>query len=426
VFDENGQAKYVIRFSEDVTEQRQTEEQLRHAQKMEALGELTGGLAHDFNNLLAIVIGNLEVLKESLSGDAEQEELIKDAIGAAFSGSELTRRLLAFARRQPLQPERIDMNELIGSICKLLTRTLGEKIEIKLDLDATLPPILADRVQLETAIANLANNARDAMPKGGRLIIATRSAYLDETYARHHGELESGAYVSMEVTDTGHGMTPDVIKRIFEPFYTTKGLGAGTGLGLSMVFGFMKQSDGHINVYSEPGRGTTFRLYFRPADAAAVETIVDGPALQPTQEVGGTILVVEDNSKLRQVVVKQLSGLGFHVLEVDNAKTALDLIKSRVNVDLLFTDVVLPGDMDGIALAREVVARRPGIKVLLTSGFPGALLADAQEMGETLRLLNKPYRKDELTHAVREALAQQSSKEGRPNAEGMHEEVQPA
>jgi PAS domain S-box-containing protein len=402
--DETGAPKYLIAFSEDITEQRQVEDQLRHAQKMEALGHLTGGLAHDFNNLLAIVIGNLDVLAELRSDDAEQAELVQGAIEAALSGSELTKRLLAFARRQPLLPEDVDLNDLVEEISKLLKRTLGEDIEVRLDLDRSIPAVTVDRIQLETAIANLANNARDAMPNGGRLLVATHTAYLDQDYAAHHAEVVPGNYVAIEVSDTGQGMTPEVAAHIFEPFYTTKAPGKGTGLGLSMVFGFMKQSGGHINVYSEPGRGTTFRLYLKPATASAVAEDVESPPLQPAADAHETILVVEDNPKLRQVVVKQLSGLGFRVLEVDNAKRALELLALKGKVDLLFTDVVLPGDMDGCALAREVMSRSPEAKVLLTSGFPGARLTDMQGLGTSVRLLSKPYRREDLARTVREVL----------------------
>jgi PAS domain S-box-containing protein len=402
--DETGATKYLLAFSEDVTEQRQVEDQLRHAQKMEALGHLTGGLAHDFNNLLAIIIGNLDVLAELRPGDAEQTELVQGAISAALSGSELTKRLLAFARRQPLLPEQVDLNMLIEEISMLLKRTLGQDIDIGLDLDRSIPAVTVDRVQLETAIANLANNARDAMPNGGRLLIATHTAYLDAEYAAHHAEVVPGSYVAIEVSDSGQGMTPEVAAHIFEPFYTTKAPGKGTGLGLSMVFGFMKQSGGHINVYSEPGRGTTFRLYLRPANAGSVAEDVVAPPLQPEADVHETILVVEDNSQLRQIVVKQLSGLGFEVLEVDNAKRALELLALKGKIDLLFTDVVLPGEMDGCALAREVISRSPDSKVLLTSGFPGARLTDMQTLGTSVRLLSKPYRKEDLARTVREVL----------------------
>jgi PAS domain S-box-containing protein len=405
VRDADGSPKYLIGFCEDITEQRHTEDQLRHAHKMEALGQLTGGLAHDFNNLLAIIIGNLDVLTELRAHDAEDTELLQGAIGAAVSGSELTRRLLAFARRQPLQPEQVDLNELIEEISQLLRRTLGQNIEIGLDLDRSVPQVAVDRVQLETAIANLANNARDAMPNGGRLTISSHTAVLDQDYADQHAEVVPGNYVVIEVSDSGEGMAPEVLARIFEPFYTTKGVGKGTGLGLSMVFGFMKQSGGHINVYSEPGRGTTFRLYLRPASQIAEQDAVDAPPLQPEADARETILVVEDNPKLREIVVKQLSGFGYRVIEADTAQRALDVLALQGKVDLLFTDIVLPGDMDGCALAREIMTTSPRSKVLLTSGFPGARLTDMQGLGTSVRLLSKPYRKEELSRIIREVLA---------------------
>ncbi len=395
-------------FVRDLTEKIKIEEQFRQAQKMEAVGQLTGGLAHDFNNLLAVIIGNLDVLSELHELDSEQKELVHGAIGAALSGSELTRRLLAFARRQPLQPESIDLNELIGEISKLLGRVIGANIEIKLDLDPAIPQVLADPAQLGTAIANLANNARDAMPDGGRLYISTRNAHLDEQYAAQHVEVEPGDYVVIEISDTGQGMLPEVLARIFEPFFTTKEVGKGTGLGLSMVFGFMKQSRGHINVYSEPGRGTTFRLYLRPADQASVEPIVEAPPMQPAIDASATVLVVEDNHRLREIVVKQLTSLGLAVLEAENAQQALERVDGAKSVDLVFSDVVLPGGMDGIALTREIVKRHPESKILLTSGFPGGRLADAEGLGSTVRLLSKPYRKDDLVRAVREALNERS------------------
>lgn len=404
--DEHGAPQYLLAFCEDVTEQRQAEEQLRHAHKMEALGQLTGGLAHDFNNLLAIIIGNLDVLSDTTRGDAEQRELVQAAIGAAVSGSELTRRLLAFARRQPLQPEQVDVNALLDDLSRLLRRTLGENVEIALELEPTISQVIVDRVQLETAVANLANNARDAMPNGGRLIMATRMAGLDQDYAEHHAEVAPGDYVVIEVSDAGEGMSPEVQARIFEPFYTTKAPGKGTGLGLSMVFGFMKQSGGHISVYSEPGRGTTFRLYLPPAAQMAAATTVESPPLQPAGAPRETILVVEDNAKLREVVVKQLRALGFKIFEADNAQRALDIIAMCGSVDLLFSDVVLPGEMDGCALARKVTALSPQSKILFTSGFPGARLAEMQGMDTSVRLLSKPYRKEELTRAVREILAE--------------------
>jgi PAS domain S-box-containing protein len=408
LLDEQGMQKYVVAFAEDVTVQRQIEEELRQAQKMEAVGHLTGGLAHDFNNLLTVIIGNLDVMAELVPGAPEQAELTAAALEAALSGAELTRRLLAFARRQPLQPEKVDANALIAGITKLLTRTLGENVKIKLDLDPTIKPIFVDRVQLETAITNLANNARDAMPAGGQLIINTRNGYLDRDYVAKHTEVEPGDYVTIEISDTGQGMTPEIAEHIFEPFYTTKGVGKGTGLDLSMVFGFMKQSAGHINVYSEPGRGTTFRLYLRPVQASLSERLVEAPPLQPQYSNEETILVVEDNSSLRAVAVKQLAAIGFRVLEVENAQKALDVLEGEPNIDLIFTDVVLPGDMDGYALARTLKERYPRPKILMTSGFPG-MRFNGSELAERLPLLSKPYRREDLIRMVREVLDERSA-----------------
>jgi PAS domain S-box-containing protein len=395
--------KYVVAFAEDVTVQRQTEEQLFHAQKMEAIGHLTGGLAHDFNNLLAVIIGNLDVMAESVASTPEQAELSAAALEAALSGAELTRRLLAFARRQPLQPEEVDANALVSGITKLLARTLGEDIKITLDLDAGTRPVFVDRVQLETAITNLANNARDAMPAGGQLIIATRNGHLDRDYVEKHSEVASGDYVIIEVTDTGEGMAPEIVSRIFEPFYTTKSVGRGTGLGLSMVFGFVKQSKGHINVYSEPARGTTFRLYLPPAQSSSFSAHIQSPSLQPQYTNEETVLVVEDNSSLRAVVLRQLEGVGLRVLEAGNAQQALDILKAVPGIDLVFTDIVLAGDMDGYALARAIRKSHPKVKIIMTSGFPGIRFNES-ELAKSLPLLSKPYRKQDLIRLVRDVL----------------------
>jgi PAS domain S-box-containing protein len=392
----------------DITQANAVEMQLRQAQKMEAVGQLTGGLAHDFNNLLGIIIGNLDLLRERHKADPEADELSKDALEAALRGRDLTRRLLAFARRQPLRPERISVNDLVSGITKLLSRTLGENIEIKLDLAANVWPIMADAAQLDTAITNLANNARDAMPKGGRLTVTTRNGHLDADYAAQHPEVVPGDYAVIEVSDTGSGVPPEILGRIFEPFFTTKGLGKGTGLGLSMVFGFMKQSGGHINVYSEVGRGTTFRLYLPRADETARAAESDAAESWPARGGGETILVVEDNPKLRRVVVKQLTELGYRVLEAENARSALNVLESGGAIDLLFTDIVMPGETDGCALAREAILHRPGLRVLMTSGFPEARLTDSHVLAPGTRLLSKPYRKEELTRVVREVLEDQT------------------
>jgi PAS domain S-box-containing protein len=390
----------------DLTERREAEkqrEQLRQAQKMEAVGLLTGGLAHDFNNLLAIIIGNLDLLRETRRGDLLTDELVQDALESALRGADLTRRLLAFARRQPLKPERADLNEVIGSIVKLLTRTLGENITIELVLSPTVWAVQIDRAQFAAAIANLATNARDAMPRGGTLLIDARNGLLDETYAVTPNEVVAGDYVVIEVSDSGCGMPPEILARIFEPFFTTKEHGKGTGLGLSMVFGFIKQSGGHITVYSEPGKGTTFRLYLpRLGDVAIIH---DEHSVEPAVRGGSeTILVVEDNDGLRRIVVRQLREAGYQVLQASDAAAALDLIEGSEQIHLLFTDIVMPGEMDGRDLAFAASRWRPLMKILLTSGFPDARFPGLGSRASASRLLSKPYRKEELLRSVRTAI----------------------
>jgi PAS domain S-box-containing protein len=389
----------------DVTERREMKtqrEQLRQSQKMEAVGQLTGGLAHDFNNLLAIIIGNLDMLREIRAEDQVADELVSDALDSALRGADLTRRLLAFARRQPLQPERSDINEVIGAIVRLLTRTLGENVTIEMLLSPGVWPVQIDRAQFEAVIANLATNARDAMPRGGTLLINTYNGHLDEAYAAAHTDVTPGDYVVVEVSDSGTGMPADILLRIFEPFFTTKEQGKGTGLGLSMVFGFMKQSGGHITVYSEPGKGTTFRLYLPHVEdpVAVQEDRLEAPASRGGSE---TILVVEDHAGLRRIVVRQLSEAGYRVLEAPDAEAAMTIIDSPEAIHLLLTDVVMPGAMDGRDLARVATARRPSLRTLLTSGFPDARWGGSPSRTGN-RLLSKPYRKEELRRAVREVL----------------------
>jgi signal transduction histidine kinase len=382
--------------------ERATSDQLRQAQKMEAIGNLTGGMAHDFNNLLGIVIGNLDILVERRNTDPEVRELAGEALDAALRGADLTKHLLAFARRQPLQPQQVDLNVLIANITRLLSRTLGENIEISLDLDPGLWQTVVDPSQLESALANLATNARDAMPDGGSLVFATGNRHLDADYAAEHIEVAPGDYAMIEVADTGAGMAPEIAQRIFEPFFTTKGVGKGSGLGLSMVYGFIKQSQGHINVYSEPGIGTTFRLYLPRAVVDGEVSLISGPAAEAVSGNGETVLAVEDNASLRRVVVRQLREMGYRVLEADSAASALSVLEEEP-IDLLFTDVVMAGGMSGIDLARDAQRRWPDMKVLITSGFPETKLNGSGP--SVARLLTKPYRKDELAQAIREILS---------------------
>lgn len=379
-----GAPDLLLGIAEDITQQRDIEEQLRQAQKMESIGQLTGGMAHDFNNLLAIIIGNLDAVRPALIDESEEGRMLDEALDAALRGAELTRSLLAFARRQPLQPSVIHVEDKLGQLVKLLGRILGQNIEVDLDIGAGLWPILVDPSQLEAAVVNLATNARDAMPRGGKLRVA----------ASNHGG-ENGEYVRIDVSDNGIGMGPEVAERIFEPFFTTKGPGHGTGLGLSMVYGFIKQSGGDITVQSHPGQGTTFSLFLPRALRGAVTQNAPN-AVSVERGDGERILVVEDNDVLRGVVLRQLNDLGYYPLEAGSAEKALAMLE-REPVSLLFTDVILSGAMDGYELAEKAAAKYPGLKILLTSGFTGT---EPPASVARIPLLTKPYRKDELARRI--------------------------
>jgi PAS domain S-box-containing protein len=402
IYDEAGNPAQLLGTIQDVTERRRIEEQLRQAQKMEAIGNLTGGMAHDFNNLLGIIVGYLGLAREQISGDEGLAAMVDEALDAAWRGADLTRRLLAFARRQPLRPVRIEANDLIENTVRLLRRLLGEDIEVSLHPAPDIWPIVADPAQLEAAIANLGTNARDAMPHGGRLIIATGNRHLDADYVTEHAEATVGDFVMIEVSDTGSGMTAEVMSRIFEPFFTTKEQGKGTGLGLSMVFGFLRQSGGHVSVYSEPGVGTTFRLYLPRAttDVQAAEIRPDA-LIEPGG--GEVVLVVEDNPGMRRIVVRQLRNLGYSVVECERAAEALDLLQ-RDTIDLLFTDIVMPGGLDGVELALLARERWPGLKIVLTSGFPQERINTAGGAPHGIKLLSKPYRLQELAAILKSVL----------------------
>lgn len=386
----------------DITERRTAQRQLVQAQKMEAIGNLTGGMAHDFNNLLAVISLNVEFLLSRPDDTARVREHGGRALQASLRGADLISQLLAFARRQPLEPKRIGVNTWIRSIASLLEHMLGASIEIRLRLGEDIWPVNADATRLETAIANLATNARDAMKQGGTLTILTANRQMVPGDADADAEL--GEYVMIEVSDTGIGMEQAVAARIFEPFFTTKGEGHGTGLGLSMVFGFIRQSGGHITVASQPGQGTVFRLFLPRADGApVVERPVD--ARPPPSAIGGseTILVVEDNEAVRQVTADLLDHLGYTVLQTSNAQEALALLEGLAPVDLLFSDVVMPGGIDGFALVNQAVSLRPGLRALLASGYVDGTGA-GQSSQAPARLLGKPFRQSELARVVREIL----------------------
>jgi len=385
----------------DRTDLRKIELQLQQAQKMEAIGNLTGGMAHDFNNILGVIIGNLDLLLELADSAPDQEELAREALDAALRGADLTRRLLAFARKQPLQPQPTDINELVTRMTRLLQRTLGEDIAIALELGQDVWTVVIDPAQLESSLANLMNNARDAMPNGGQITVATSNSRLDQDYASLHPEVVPGEYALIEVVDTGCGMSAEVAARIFEPFYTTKSEGKGTGLGLSMVFGFVRQSGGHINLYSEPGIGTTFRVYLpRATDGTRSAKAADATPVLAGR--GEKVLAVEDNPALRRTLVRQLKELGYQVSEAEDAGSALAMLTGEP-VDLLMTDVILPGEVGVGDLAREAQARWPGLKLLLSSGFPENRVSHDPVL-RSLPYLRKPYRREELARAVREVL----------------------
>ena len=406
LYDAGGQLRGVVYATEDITESRKLEAQLRQAQKMEAIGQLTGGVAHDFNNLLGTAITSLDLLREQLADNAEEDELAAQALDAMLHGADLVRRLLAFARRQPLQPECVLLNALVIEAVRLLRPLLGDTIEITLDLADELWSVLVDPAQFETTLINLATNGRDAMPQGGRLTITTRNARV-AVAADPDPDLPAGEYVAVEVRDTGVGMPPALLQRIFEPFFTTKGKTVGTGLGLSMVLGFIKQSGGYISVDSDEGHGSCFRFYLcrHEESPAGVSPGPDSAVIgRDLARRGARLLLVEDSPGLRRIVRKQLTRFGYRVTEAENAAAALAILESGQPIDLLFSDVVMPGGMSGVELACVARARWPALRILLTSGFPEVTAEGAPALAG-VRLLDKPYREEALARALREALA---------------------
>ena len=366
--------------------------------ELEIVRELTGGIAHDFNNLLAVIIGNSEVLCDEV-GDPDLKEIAELIMTAAEQGASLTERLLAFGRRQALSPETLDLGEVIGGLLDKLKSTLGDEIALETRADAGRPACL-DRSLLESALHNLAHNARDAMPDGGSLTISTNVIHAANGFA---GALPPGDYIRLRVTDTGVGMPRDVLERAFAPFFTTKDMGKGSGLGLSMVYGFAKQSGGHVTIESQVGQGTSVSLFLPVAQAQATAAPVRASMeAQPMTAGSETILLVEDEPQLRRSVRRQLDGLGYQVLEADAGEAALDILRSNPEVDLLFTDLVMPGGMSGFDLVRHARALIPGLKVLLTTGYA----AETDETITNIRepILKKPYKKEKLTRALREAL----------------------
>ncbi len=392
----------------DLTERKRTGEQLVQAQKMETVGQLSGGIAHDFNNLLTVIIGNSDILSEKLKARPDLKQYCDSVVNAGMRGAELTRRLLAFSRRQELEPAVIDCNQLIEGMKVLLRRTLREDIEIRTVLREKLILAYADPAQLESAILNLALNAQDAMPNGGTLTLITENALLDERYQDGHPEVAPGGYVSINVTDDGTGMTPEVKERVFEPFFTTKDVGKGSGLGLSMVYGFTKQSNGHVAIYSEPGLGTTVRLYLPAAKTAQSQMAEEQePVLEQIPRGAETVLVIEDDSFVRGYAVGTLESLGYRVIVASDGREGLDKLSQYGDeIDVLFSDIVMPGGLGGWELAERAQEQRPGLKVLLTSGYPLETMTANFRPNIKSSILHKPYRKADLARRLREMLDQ--------------------
>ena len=380
-----------------------SEGQLRQMHKMEALGQLTGGLAHDFNNMLAIIIGNLDMLARRLADDEARRRFVDQALEGAQRAARLTQSLLAFSRQQPLAPKPLDVNRTVAEMSRILRSTLGEHITIETVLAGGLWPALIDQSQLESAVLNLAINARDAMPEGGKLTIETANAFLDEAYARTDSSVTPGQYVLLAITDTGVGMPRDVIERAFDPFFTTKAPGQGTGLGLSQVHGFLKQSGGHVKIYSEPGGGTTIKLYL-PRSRALVEVADREAEPGPEEAPAGTwVLVVEDDAGVRDFASSALRDLGYRTREAANGASALEALQAHPDVELLLTDVVMP-DMSGRQLCEQALKVRPDLKVLFMTGYTRNAIVHNGVLDADARLLTKPFTLSHLASKVREAL----------------------
>ncbi|MBX7200116.1 MAG: CHASE3 domain-containing protein [Rhodospirillaceae bacterium] len=396
-----------LKLSAEIAEREAIEEQLRQAQKMEAIGQLTGGIAHDFNNMLAVIMGALNIMQRRINrGDYNIAGFVDAAIEGAQRGGALTQRLLAFARKQMLEPRVLDCNKLVSGMSDLLRRTLGETIQTEVVLAGGLWRVHADPHQLETAILNLVVNARDAMEGGGKLTIETANAHFDDAYALTHKDVPAGQYVVVAVTDTGTGMAPEVLNKAFDPFFTTKSSGKGTGLGLSQVYGFVRQSGGHVKICSELGHGANVKIYLPryhgPGEDVPAPRVTDPDSL-PKGNEGETILVVEDEDAVRRLAVDGLRDLGYTVIDAESPEAALDILDQEPGILLLFTDVVMPR-MNGRQLAEEAQRRRPKLKVLYTTGYTRNAVVHNGTLDPNVRLLGKPYSLENLARRVREIL----------------------
>ncbi len=393
----------------DVTEQQQAELRLREAQKMDALGKLTGGIAHDFNNLLQIISGNLQLLGKDVSGDQRAEARLRNATMAVSRGAKLASQLLAFARRQPLAPKVVNLGSLIRNMDDMLRRALGGAIEIETIIDGGLLNTFVDPVQVETAILNLAINARDAMEGRGRLKVEASNASIDQNYAASNVDVAAGQCVMLAVTDTGSGIPPEILEKVFDPFFTTKPEGKGTGLGLSMVHGFVKQSGGHLKMYSKVGHGTTVRIYL-PRCRQPEDVPTESQTASPE---GGSeaVLVVEDDEDVRATATEMLAQLGYTILKARDAESALAVIDSGIGIDVLFTDVVMPGNIPSTDLARRAQQRLPRLAVLFTSGYIDNAMLQGEAFDHRAHILNKPYTQEELARKLRQVLREAESRQ---------------
>jgi signal transduction histidine kinase/CheY-like chemotaxis protein len=394
----------------DISQEKRAEEARNLAQRLELIGKLAGGVAHDFNNLLTVIIGNAETLVSD-AANLEDSRLARMVLEAGQRAGELTRRLLAFARKQPLEVNSLDCGQVVHGIEEILKRTLGGTIDVRISTQGDAWPVVADQALLESAIVNLAVNARDAMPKGGTLAIVTANTHLDSLYCETHPEVKPGDYVSISVADSGMGMTPEIKARATEPFFTTKERGRGTGMGLAIIDGFVKQAGGHLEIYSEPGHGTTVKLFLPRSMAVVPEgrrAREDGNGVPRGSE---RLLVVEDNDLVRNSVVRALSGLGYRVAEAADFDRAMDLLRGGEEVDLLFTDIMLPGQRSGFDLADQAVQAAPGLKILYTSGFVDDVVKHHGTLSLSLNthLLTKPYSRRDLARKVRDVLNQAAS-----------------
>jgi signal transduction histidine kinase len=404
----------------DFTERMRAERAARDAQRIQAMGQLTGGIAHDFNNLLTVILGNLELARGKVASEGAIKHLER-ATWAGKRGASLTQQLLAFARRQPLAPMPIDLSAALPELASLLRRTLGEQIDIRVIDTAGLWPAMADPAQVESALLNLALNARDSMPTGGRLTIEVANKVLDADYAARHAEVSPGDYVMLAVSDTGAGMAPEVVARAFEPFFTTKEAGKGTGLGLAMVLGFAKQSGGHVKIYSEPGHGTTVRLYLPRAIGVSIADRTRTAAPLDLPRGGASILLLEDDASVREVAAGMLRDLGYRVLEAEDGADALRTFKaSDGGIDLLLADVVLPGGMKGNEVARRLQALRPDLRVLFMSGYTENAIVHHGRLDDGVQLIGKPFTREVLARKISEIL----SPSGPPKAQGPGNVIQ--